>query len=48
LTGNINQLALHALIAAAANGREQIDGRFMQQAIAIHPLYRSTANDDPS
>jgi len=38
---NVNQLALHALIAAAAQGRDVIDGRFMQQMIAAHPLYRS-------
>jgi type II secretory pathway predicted ATPase ExeA len=35
----VNQLAIHALITAAALGREEIDGRFMQQAIAAHPLY---------
>lgn len=35
----VNQLAIHALISAAAIGREEIDGRFMQQAIAAHPLY---------
>jgi len=40
----VNQLALHALIAAAANGREEIDGRFMQQTIAAHPLYASSAS----
>jgi len=39
----VNQLALHALIAAAASGREEIDGRFMQQTIAAHPLYASSA-----
>ena len=40
----VNQLALHALIAAAASGREEIDGRFMQQTIAAHPLYASSAS----
>ncbi len=37
----VNQLALHALITAAAQGREAVDGRFMRQTIAAHPLYRS-------
>ena len=41
----VNQLALHALIAAAASGREEIDGRFMQQTIAAHPLYASSASN---
>jgi len=40
----VNQLALHALIAAAATGREEIDGRFMQQTIAAHPLYAGSAS----
>lgn len=43
----VNQLALHALIAAAAQGRDAIDGRFMQQMIAAHPLYRTAGNPDP-
>jgi len=43
---NVNQLALHALISAAAHGRDVIDGRFMQQTIAAHPLYRSGAATD--
>jgi len=38
----VNQLAIHALISAAATGREEIDGRFMQQTIAAHPLYAGT------
>jgi len=38
----INQLVLNSLIAAAATGRDTIDGRFMQQTIAAHPLYRRT------
>jgi len=37
----VNQLALQALIGAATKGLESIDGRFMQQMIAAHPLYRS-------
>lgn len=43
---HVNQLALHALIAAAAQGRDSIDGRFMQQTIASHPLYRSASRSD--
>lgn len=42
----VNQLALHALIAAAAQGRDAIDGRFIQQAIAAHPLYRSGGHSE--
>lgn len=38
----VNQLALHALIAAAARGRDDVDGRFMKKAIDAHPLYRKT------
>lgn len=44
---HVNQLALHALIAAAAQGRDTVDGRFMQQMIAAHPLYRSGAETQP-
>jgi len=43
---SVNQLALHALISAAAQGRDAIDGRFMQQMIAAHPLYRSAGGGD--
>lgn len=43
---HVNQLALHALIVAAAQGRDAIDGRFMQQTIAAHPLYRTAAQHD--
>lgn len=42
----VNQLALHALIAAAAQGRDAIDGRFIQPAIAAHPLYRSSGHSE--
>ena len=42
---SVNQLALQALIAAASQGRDTIDGRFMQQMIAAHPLYRSSNRD---
>jgi type II secretory pathway predicted ATPase ExeA len=38
----LNQLVLNALITAAANGRDTIDGRFMQQTITAHPLFRRT------
>ena len=41
----LNQLALHALIAAAAIGRDTVDGRFLNQQIAAHPLYRATTHD---
>lgn len=37
----VNQLAIQALISAATKGLDTIDGRFMQQMIAAHPLYRS-------
>ena len=40
---HINQLALHILIAAAAAGRDDIDGKFVQHQIAEHPLYRGNA-----
>lgn len=43
---NVNQLALHALITAAAHGRDTIDGRFMHQTIAANPLYRNTTRAD--
>lgn len=36
---NINQLVLQALIQAAVEGRDEIDGRFMNAQIAAHPLY---------
>lgn len=42
----VNQLALQALIAAAAQGRDGIDGRFMQQMVAAHPLYRSAGGGE--
>ncbi|MBT3218174.1 MAG: AAA family ATPase [Victivallales bacterium] len=35
----INQLALQALIQAAVESRNAIDGRFMRQQIDAHPLY---------
>lgn len=37
----INQLAIQALIQAAACGRDNIDGDFMNHLIATHPLYQS-------
>lgn len=39
----INQLALQALILAAVEGRDQIDGDFVAAQIAAHPLYESAA-----
>ncbi|MCB9628912.1 MAG: AAA family ATPase [Sandaracinaceae bacterium] len=45
---HINQLALHGLIAAAASGRDDIDGKFMQQQIEDHPLYRGKTRDAPT
>jgi len=41
----LNQLALHGLIAAAAQGRDDVDGRFMKQQVAAHPLYRAGHHD---
>lgn len=35
----INQLVLQALIQAAVEGRDDVDGRFMKALIAAHPLY---------
>jgi type II secretory pathway predicted ATPase ExeA len=35
----INQLVLQALIGAAVEGRDEIDGRFMKTQIGAHPLY---------
>ena len=35
----INQLALQALIAAAATGCDTIDGAFLAATIDHHPLY---------
>jgi type II secretory pathway predicted ATPase ExeA len=37
----INQLATQALIQAAVNGRETIDGGFMSHLIGSHPLYQN-------
>lgn len=38
---SVNQLALHALVTAAVQGRDKVDGDFMTQAIADHPLYEN-------
>lgn len=38
---SINQLATQALIQAAVQGRDQIDGDFMSSVIAAHPLYQT-------
>jgi len=42
---NINQLATQALIHAAVHGRDQIDGDFVAQIIANHPLYQASAGE---
>ena len=39
---NINQLATQALIRAAVQGRDEIDGDFMGAVIAAHPMYQAT------
>lgn len=41
---SINQLATQALIQAAVQGRDTIDGRFMSELIGSHPLYQSTSS----
>lgn len=41
----VNQLALHVLIAAAVQGRESVDGNFVGQQIAAHPLYQGNNAD---
>lgn len=38
---SINQLALQALIHAAVQGHDTIDGAFMHHLVATHPLYQS-------
>ncbi len=35
----VNQLAIQALIQAAVKGRDEIDGQFLHDLIASHPLY---------
>jgi type II secretory pathway predicted ATPase ExeA len=42
---NINQLALQALIQAAVQGRDTIDGDFVTATIKDHPLYQASAGD---
>lgn len=39
---SINQLALQALIQAAVEGRDQLDGGFVGAQIAAHPLYEGS------
>lgn len=39
----INQLALHALIRAAVEGRDTLDGAYVATQIANHPLYDTPA-----
>lgn len=38
---SINQLAIQALIQAAVQGHDAIDGEFMSHLITTHPLYQS-------
>lgn len=42
---NINQLAIQALIQAAVQGRDSIEGDFMAHLIATHPLYQNRGGD---
>jgi type II secretory pathway predicted ATPase ExeA len=42
---HVNQLALHVLIAAAVMGRDTIDGNFIGQQIAAHPLYQGASSE---
>ena len=44
---HVNQLSVHVLIAAAVLGRETIDGNFVAQQIAAHPLY-AAHNAEPA
>lgn len=39
---SINQLAMQALIQAAVQGRDEIDGDFMNAMIQSHPLFQGT------
>jgi type II secretory pathway predicted ATPase ExeA len=39
---NVNQLGIQALIQAAVQGRDSIDGDFMAHLITAHPLYQPT------
>ena len=39
---SINQLAMQALIQAAVQGRDEIDGDFMRTLIQSHPLLQGT------
>jgi len=41
----VNQLAMHVLIAAAVVGRDAIDGNFVGQQIAAHPLYQGASSE---
>jgi len=41
----INQLAVQALIQAAVQGRDSIDGELMANLIAAHPFYQSLGAD---
>jgi type II secretory pathway predicted ATPase ExeA len=41
----INQLALHALIQAAVHGLDTVNGDFMANQMAAHPLYQNPGTD---
>lgn len=41
----INQLATQTMIQAAVTGRDAIDGDFVAQQIATHPLYKGTRSE---
>lgn len=41
----INQLATQSMIQAVVTGRDTIDGAFVAQQIAAHPLYQTTRSD---
>lgn len=41
----INQLALQAMIQAAVQGRDNIDGEFVAAQVTAHPLYQTRVED---
>jgi len=41
----INQLALQAMIQAAVYGRDKIDGHFLADQLAAHPLYQNSIEE---
>ncbi len=42
---NINQIAIHALISAAVQGRDEIDGAFLKRLFDAHPLFKGLGNE---